>query len=131
MKSIEESLPSCIKKLQTVQDKNSHWQVTSIFCFPPTFPAFGGHFPGIPILPGIVQLSSVRYIAEQTLEKTLLPSNYNKIKFRAMIKPDQEVHINLEMNAKDSQYHGKFQIRDTDNDVIASGHCVFTEKLNS
>ncbi len=130
MKSIEESLPSCVKKLQTIQDEKSNWKVKSVCCFPLTFPAFGGHFPGIPILPGIVQLSSVRYIAEQALEKILIPSNYNKIKFRAMIKPDQEVNINLEISAKDNQYHGKFKIRDTDNDVIASGHCTFTETLN-
>ncbi len=127
MKSIEESLPTCIKNLQIEQDEESYWKVKSEFCFPATFPAFGGHFPGIPILPGIVQLSSVRYIAEQALGKLLQPEKYNKVKFRSMIKPEQKVQIDVEISEKESQYHSKFHIRDINSEIIANGLGIYSE----
>ena len=126
MKSIEESIPSCSEKLQTEQDENGTITVISVFRFPPSFSGFGGHFPGNPVLPGIVQLSTVRYIAEQALQKRLRPDSINRTKFRAMIKPDKQVHIKLDFKAVNEQYHGRFQIRDNKKEMIASGQFIFS-----
>jgi 3-hydroxymyristoyl/3-hydroxydecanoyl-(acyl carrier protein) dehydratase len=127
MKSIEESIPSCTVKLQTEQNDNGILTVTSVFSFPPSFAGFGGHFPGNPVLPGIVQLSTIRYAAEQAVQKRLRPVNINRTKFRAMIKPDQQVHIRLDFKAVGGQYHGRFQIRDSNKEMIASGQYIFSE----
>jgi len=127
MKSIEESIPSCTAVMQTEQDENGTLTVTSVFRFPPSFPGFSGHFPGNPVLPGIVQLSTVRYIAEQAVKKRLRPENINRTKFRAMIKPDQQVHIKLDLKVVDEHYHGRFKIRDSNKEMIASGQFIFSE----
>ena len=126
MKSIEESIPSCKEVMRVEQEENGSLTVTSVFRFPPSFAGFRGHFPGNPVLPGIVQLSTVRYIAEQAVQKRLRPDSINRTKFRAMIKPDKQVHIKLDFKAVNEQYHGRFQIRDNKKDMIASGQFIFS-----
>lgn len=128
MKSIEESIPSCNEELQIEQDENGTTTVTSVFCFPPSFTGFGGHFPGNPVLPGIVQLSTIRYLAEQAVQRRLQPENINRTKFRAMIKPNQQVHIRLDFKTVGEQYHGRFQIRDSHKEMVASGQYIFSKK---
>lgn len=130
MKSIEASLPLCVCNLQTDQDEKGNLRVVSVFSFPPSFCGFSGHFPGNPILPGIVQLAAVRYLAEQAVQKQLLPLNINKTKFRAMIQPDQEVQIKLDLHTVKNEYQCKFQIRTVNDEMIASGHCIFSETLS-
>lgn len=127
MKSIEKSIPSCAEELQTEQDDSGNITVSSVFRFPPSFAGFGGHFPGNPVLPGIIQLSTVRYIAEQVVQKRLIPERINRTKFRAMIKPDQQVHITLDFKPVGDQYHGRFKIRDSNKEMIASGQYIFSE----
>ena len=41
------------------------------FSVPGTFSGYRGHFPGNPILPGIVQLSFIRRLAERRLARPL------------------------------------------------------------
>ncbi len=122
MKSIEESVPSCVKGLRVEQEEKGALKVVSVFHFPSSFPGFSGHFPDNPILPGIVQLSTVRYLAEQAVQKQLLPFRINKTKFRSMIHTDQDVTINLELLPVDNQYECKFSIRSKKNEMPVSEH---------
>ncbi len=130
MKSLEESIPSCNQKLITGKDEKGHLTIESTFRFPQSFSGFEGHFPESPVLPAIVQLTAVRYLAEAVTQKLLLPQKISKTKFRSMITPDQDIHINLFLNQEDNQYHGRFRIFHPNNDVIASGHCTFSETLS-
>jgi 3-hydroxymyristoyl/3-hydroxydecanoyl-(acyl carrier protein) dehydratase len=127
MKSIEESIASYHRQIQTEQDPQGNWRVTAIFCFPPTFCGFAGHFPDVPILPAIAQLASIRYLAEVTLKKHLLPITISRTKFKSMISPDQDIHISLDLSMEDQQYHAKFQIRTPTDEMISSGSCIFSE----
>ncbi len=128
MKSIVESLAPCNIEIQSEQDQQGNIKATSLFRFPESFAAFKGHFPGIPILPGIIQLASVRYVAEHAVQKQLLPIHFSKTKFRSMVKPDQELFISLNLRKKDDKYQGKFQILEANNEIVAKGNCVFSEK---
>ena len=59
-------------------------------------PWFNGHFPGIPVLPGIAELSMVfDAVQERLLDRwgTLAISEIKKVRFRQLIKPDETILI--------------------------------------
>ncbi|MCL7487571.1 MAG: hypothetical protein M8357_05280 [Desulfobulbaceae bacterium] len=93
--SIEQSLiDEC---LQTVTEDDSG-VVTGVFTFAPDFPAFEGHFPGKPVLPAVVQLAAVRFLAASYLGKPLLLVTVNRAKFKTMIGPEEPVTITIQLD---------------------------------
>lgn len=67
------------------------------FSVPGTFSGYRGHFPGNPILPGIVQLSFIRRLAERRLGRPLRLAGVRRIKYLRMITPDMPVTLTLEL----------------------------------
>jgi 3-hydroxyacyl-[acyl-carrier-protein] dehydratase len=63
------------------------------------FPAFEGHFPGAPLLPGIVQIEIALFCVKQILNKDASVSEIKKAKFIKPILPDTEIHISINENA--------------------------------
>ncbi|MFV9646765.1 MAG: hypothetical protein ACNYWU_13155, partial [Desulfobacterales bacterium] len=90
-----------------------------------SFPGFDGHFPGQPVLPAIIQLAAVRYIAECGLEHPLTPNSYGRTKFRGIIQPDEEIEVTLALYVEEKQWVGKFTIRRFAKEVVANGVCTF------
>lgn len=127
--SIEASIPSCIHDYAAVEVEDGRTEVTAKCVFPATFIGFDGHFHDNPVLPAIVQLATVRHIVEQCVSKSLIPANFSRAKFRAMIKPDQAVVFRLNIISKEKQFIGKFNIRSSNDDAIAEGNYVFHESL--
>lgn len=78
---------------------------------PPDLEYFAGHFPGMPILPGVVQIDwSVR------LGRARLPvrgefAAAEQIKFLAVVRPEARLTLTLELNAEKTKmsfiYAGK------------------------
>jgi len=64
---------------------------TSAVSFPADHPALAGHFPGNPVVPGVVILEAVREAA--------LGVYAMKVKFLALLRPDQEIRIDITMDA--------------------------------
>jgi 3-hydroxymyristoyl/3-hydroxydecanoyl-(acyl carrier protein) dehydratase len=56
-----------------------------------TFSAFEGHFPGAPILPGIVQLEIALFCIKELLGKNVSVAGIKKAKFLRPIPPDSEI----------------------------------------
>lgn len=127
MKSIEESIASCLQELETSRSDNGHLVVTAAFRFPITFCGFDGHFPNNPILPAIVQLAMVRCVAEQGIGKPLFPATIGKTKFKAMILPDQDILVSLNLHEDGDRCHCRFQIHKPNREMIAGGSCLFIE----
>ena len=67
------------------------------FSVPGTFSGYRGHFPGNPILPGIVQLSFIRRLAERRLGRLLRLEGVRRIKYLRTITPDLPVTLKLEL----------------------------------
>ena len=101
--------------------------VRGSFLFHSGFAGFAGHFPGHPILPAVMQLAIVRFLAEESLGKRLKPQTYSRTKFRGMIIPGQQVEAEVVLREQEeSGWHGKFSLKD-ETGVIASGQCVFEQ----
>ncbi len=53
----------------------------------PNHKVFEGHFPGVPVLPGVCQVQAIKEILEQALNKSLRYSKVRDIKFMHMVIP--------------------------------------------
>ncbi len=65
------------------------------FQAPPGHPLFEGHFPGHPILPGVVALEWMIQAAERFLGRRLATPNLLNLKFQAVILPGAELELTL------------------------------------
>ena len=82
--------------------------------FPKNSNFFEGHFTGMPILPGVVQLFFVKEFIKDVFNLDFVPQKVKKIKFSSIIRPDEKVRLNLIKNDKSVDY--KF----TKDDVVFS-----------
>ena len=73
------------------------------FSVPGTFSGYRGHFPGNPILPGIVQLSFIRRLAERRLGIPLRLAGVRRIKYLRLITPDLPVTLSLELTPGETE----------------------------
>lgn len=125
MQSLQQELPACCQELK-VERQNHRLSISSLFCFPPSFLGFFGHFPNMPVLPAIIQLAAIRHLAEMTLERHLVPTGYGKTRFRGIISPDENIHCSLLLEEVKDQWTGRFSIRRMDDGLIADGSCTFS-----
>jgi 3-hydroxyacyl-[acyl-carrier-protein] dehydratase len=65
----------------------THWRV------PPDHPAFAGHFPGAPIVPGVVLLDEAILAIEAACGRRLLPGQLAAVKFLHPVGPGTDLHI--------------------------------------
>jgi len=79
-------------------------------------PALPGHFPGRPIVPGVVILDHVQQAIEREHGAFAAPIRLAQVKFVQPLLPDEEAEIAIEAAARG----WKFQVRRGDA-VIASG----------
>jgi 3-hydroxyacyl-[acyl-carrier-protein] dehydratase len=54
---------------------------------------FDGHFPGLPIVPGVCMMQIVRELMEVTTKKTLRIAEADNMKFLSVINPDQNKDV--------------------------------------
>lgn len=68
------------------------------FSIAPDHPAIPGHFPGNPVVPGVVILDMVRRAAEPALPAGLRINRLPRAKFVAPLLPGQQVDIDLQQH---------------------------------
>ncbi len=61
-------------------------------------PALPGHFPGQPVVPGVVLLAEVAAVACESFSLAGQGSQWRRVKFLAPVLPDQRVDIHLSGN---------------------------------
>ena len=116
-KSIEQSVvEDCIQAISV----GNNGQIIGILTFGTDFPAFEGHFPGQPVLPAVVQLAAVRFLAATHLGKQLVPTGIDRAKFKAMIGPEEQVSITIRLDQLDNDVTISFSIA-TDKGKAATG----------
>jgi len=118
--SLAEALGACCRPLPSTRRDLLSLEVFADFIFPEDFIGFIGHFPGNPILPAFVQVAAIRFIAERSLEKGLIPTRYEKIKFKDIIRPQNPISAKLTLKKDGAIWGGNFSL------VRATGESVTT-----
>jgi 3-hydroxymyristoyl/3-hydroxydecanoyl-(acyl carrier protein) dehydratase len=62
---------------------------------PPDHPAFAGHFPGTPIVPGVLLLDEALDVIARELGLTLERCTLAAVKFRSVVRPGQPVTLSF------------------------------------
>ena len=71
---------------------------------PADHPALPGHFPGRPIVPGVVLLQCVLDEAERWLGKALSVRQLPQAKFSAPLLPEQDAELELRLAGKELRF---------------------------
>ncbi|HEY5806734.1 MAG TPA: hypothetical protein VIT67_02135 [Povalibacter sp.] len=79
-------------------------------------PALPGHFPGNPIVPGVVLLDHVQQAAQQWLGRPVTPRALPQVKFITPLLPEQQAEIHLKLLGSEL----RFSIQRGD-EIIAQG----------
>lgn len=77
-------------------------------------PALPGHFPGAPVVPGVVLLERVAAAAERAFGARI--AGLPQVKFQRPLRPDEVAELRVERNGAQA----RFSIR-RERDLIASG----------
>ena len=80
-------------------------------------PAFAGHFPGLPIVPGVVLLDEVLITIAAALDLRLERCTLTTVKFRSVVRPGQVLSLRFELPSPDSV---RFAI-ESDGAAVADG----------
>ena len=59
---------------------------------------FEGHFPGLPVLPGVVQLHWAAHFAREHLGTACKASRIDQLKFLAIVVPETELTLQLRLD---------------------------------
>jgi 3-hydroxymyristoyl/3-hydroxydecanoyl-(acyl carrier protein) dehydratase len=73
-------------------------QFDTFFDVEPTHPSLPGHFPGDPILPGVVILDRVLEAAEDRIGLPLLVTALPQAKFVSPLRPGDQARVRLCLN---------------------------------
>jgi acyl-CoA synthetase (AMP-forming)/AMP-acid ligase II/3-hydroxymyristoyl/3-hydroxydecanoyl-(acyl carrier protein) dehydratase len=84
----------------------------------PTAPFFAGHFPGQPVLPGVVQIDWLVWLSRQLLGVEAGFSGLEAAKFRRVILPKSRLNVSLRHDV--AAHRTSYQIRQS-GDVCATG----------
>jgi 3-hydroxymyristoyl/3-hydroxydecanoyl-(acyl carrier protein) dehydratase len=71
---------------------------TTSFTVPVEHPSLPGHFPGSPVVPGVVLVDHVLEAAEHWQRRTIRVSGLKQVKFHAPLLPAEQADIVLEMD---------------------------------
>lgn len=83
----------------TISDKTQTENIIkAIVHIDPTHPVFKGHFPQMPVVPGVCQMQIIKEQLEETVGASTLLTNGDNIKFTGMILPDKHPNVNLEIS---------------------------------
>lgn len=73
-------------------------QSRTTFSIAPDHPSLPGHFPGHPVVPGVVILDRVRRAAEPALAAGLTIIGLPQAKFVSSLQPGQDADVELELD---------------------------------
>lgn len=81
-------------------------QINAKIVFDEGHPVFKGHFPGNPIVPGVIQVQIIKDLMEKEAGQKLALTEANNIKFLSIISPLNlpEIEVILQYSFNENQY---------------------------
>jgi 3-hydroxyacyl-[acyl-carrier-protein] dehydratase len=61
----------------------------------PDHPIFKGHFPDVPVLPGVSMMQMVKEIMEEALKRSFLLRSASQMKFLQMLNPKEVAQVDF------------------------------------
>lgn len=120
--SLYRGLCSCCRKVDCTDDLSG----SAVFVFDPDYPGFAGHFPGNPVLPGVVQLAAVRYVTGAVLTREVRPAEYRRVKFRGGILPNEMIEVRVQLSKdKGESWLVEFEIEKDNGEKVVTGTALF------
>lgn len=116
---------SCLA-VNIIHDDSESLELNAEFIFGAAFTGFRGHFPGRPVLPAVVQLASVRFLAETGLKQPVYPVSYSRTKFRGIIQPDEKIILQVRLKREDVGWTGTFTVDKDEGERVTSGAFLFS-----
>ncbi len=80
---------------------------------PPELAHFAGHFPGAPVLPGVLQVQWALALAAPRLGITPRCREMEALKFQRLLRPGDEVELELRLDAARGKLHFAYRIDGT------------------
>jgi acyl-CoA synthetase (AMP-forming)/AMP-acid ligase II len=82
------------------------------------YPVLAGHFPGLPVVPGVIQLYWVMELARGLGGPAMTLGSLEVVKFKGLLRPGQTFRLRVELS--DSDETVRFRLRD-DQTMFSSG----------
>ena len=89
---------------------------------PPELLWFRGHFPGLPVVPGVVLLDWALEFGRQTLGTPAVARDIAQVKFRRLLRPGAAVRLLLQRRRGGAALHFRYE---SEGVVAASGRFDF------
>jgi 3-hydroxyacyl-[acyl-carrier-protein] dehydratase len=99
---------------------------SSTLRIPASHPALPGHFPGRPIVPGVVLLQCVLDEAARWLGHELAPRALPQVKFSAPLLPEQDAELELRLTWNEL----RFSVT-RDAQLVTQGRFALTDSIDS
>lgn len=98
-------------KEQSASQAESRTTISAQVVIHKSHPIFSGHFPGLPIVPGVCMIQMVKEIFETHLKAPLLLSSAGNIKFLSVINPEKNNELNVEISFTENSGHYEMDAR--------------------
>ena len=85
---MKDVVAACLKNVEATDDG-----FRAAFRFPTELEVFLGHFPGMPLVPGVFLIEAVRCAAEVIVDHPLRIARVTDAKFTAAVRPDVPVTV--------------------------------------
>lgn len=110
----------------TVHDLDqSPGAVTATILFNAAHPIFKGHFPAIPVVPGVCMMQLVKEMLEQSIGHKTRIIKASQLKFLTVITPNDHPSVTLKM-----RYTNSDNLYDMQAELLNSAHTFFKFKGN-
>ena len=119
---MSEASPPAVTEPMLLDTRRSEGRAEIDLVVPATLSYFRGHFPGFPVLPGVVQLHWAIAFGRRSFALGAAPPDTVQVKFRSVIAPDERICLVLNHDA--SRRKLSFEYRDA-NAVRSSGVVTF------
>lgn len=114
-----------VKKFQIGEDT-----VSALIELNPNHEVYKGHFPGQPVVPGVIQLQIIKELLEKGLEKKLLLGKILSAKYYSMISPVEtpEFDVSVQFKLTETGDYKVITLINREKTVFTKARVVFSGK---